>query len=93
MQGSAAGGRGKAKAQSYADSEHDSASEELAKLVQETEQQNASASADITAMGSNAENLNQYLQKLQKDMDDCLKDRYATYGYCFIRTCICLDTW
>ena len=80
MQGSAAGGRGRAKAQSCAGSEHDSLSEELDKLVQETEQQKVSASADVTAMGPNAENLNQYLQKLQKDLDDCLKDRCANYS-------------
>lgn len=77
MQGSVAGARKKGTVRSCTASEHDSVSEELAKLTEETEQQNTSASADVENMGSNADRLNQYLQKLQKDLDDCLKDRCA----------------
>lgn len=83
MQGSAAGTRMKGTSQSGAESDKGSVSEELDRLMQETEQQKTSASTDLRTIGSNADRLNEYLQKLQKDLDECLKDRYVLHSFAY----------
>jgi hypothetical protein len=76
MKESGAGGGKKGESWLCAGSENECVSRELEHLVQLTEQEKASACVDVSTMGSNARLLDEYLQKLQKDLDDCLKDEY-----------------